>query len=123
MSTLRPIPTKRGMSDMREVISRATYKRLKGYDRQKFNDWLQAFALEIYNDACRDTAAAEITALRDEFGYGTSRVARFMAKRDSVVTAINERQFTALTVLQTMVEEEGLKIKADFNFEYMKEPK
>ena len=108
---------------MREVINRATYKRLKGYDRQKLNDWLQAFALEIYNDACKDSAAAEITALRDEFNFGTSRIARFMAKRDSVITAINEREFTALTVLKTMVEEEGLKIKANFDFEYAKEPK
>jgi len=108
---------------MREVISRATYKRLKGFDRQHLNEWLQAFALEIYNDGCKDAAAAEITALRDEFGFGTSRIARFMKKRDGVIAAINEREFTALEVLKAMVEEEGLKIKADFDFEYAKDPK
>jgi hypothetical protein len=98
---------------MREVISRATYKRLKGMDRQELNGWLNAFGQEMYNIGCKDAAVAEITSLRDEFSYGTQRIARFMRRRDEIIRAINNREFTideAIMVLR----EEGLRIKTDF---------
>jgi len=98
---------------MREVINRATYKRIKGYDRQDLNTWLNGFGCELYNDGCRDAAVAEITALRDEFGFGTSRIARFMKRRDEIIRAINQREFTVEEAITTL-NAEGLRIRADF---------
>jgi len=97
----------------RDVINRATYKRVKGYNREDMNTWFHQFGVTLYNDGCRDTAAAEITALRDEFGFGTQRIARFMQKRDAVVKAINEKEFTVEDVLDEL-RREGLRIKTDF---------
>ena len=97
----------------KEIIDRATYKRVKKYNREDMNLWFHQFGTTLYNDGCRDTAAAEITALRDEFGFGTQRIARFMQKRDAVVKAINEREFTVEDVLGEL-RKEGLRIKTDF---------
>ena len=97
----------------KEVINRATYKRVKGYNREDMNLWFHQFGTTLYNDGCRDSAAAEIVALRDEFNFGTQRIARFMKKRDAVIQAINEREFTVEEVLEEM-RKEGLKIKTDF---------
>ena len=98
---------------MREVINRATYKRIKGYDRKQLNEWLTLFGQELYNNGCRDAAVGEITALRDEFSYGTQRIARFMQRRDEIIRAINNREFTVEEAIETL-RQEGLKIKADF---------
>ena len=101
---------------MADIISRDTYRRLKKYNREELNTWIHKFGLVIYNNGCRDAAAAEILALRDEFGFGTSRIARFMAKRDNTITAINERYITVEEILEGL-REEGLKIKTDFEGE------
>ena len=99
----------------KEVISRATYKKVKGYNRIWMDVWLSKFALEVYNDACLDAAVAEITALRDEFGFGTHRIAKFMKKRDAVIQAINRKEFTVETALEVLNKEDGLSIRTDFN--------
>jgi len=107
----------------KDIITRATWRNLaKHKNRDRFNEWLQDFGCEMYNDGCRDAAAAEITALRDEFGFGTNRIARFMQKRDSVIQAINAREFTALDIIEEL-RTEGLKIKTDFEWTYNKEAK
>ena len=97
----------------REIINRETYKRIKKYNRLELNQWLTAFGTTIYNDGCRDAAAAEILSLRDEFGYGTQRIARFMKKRDDTIDSINKRLVTVEEILNGL-REEGLRIKTDF---------
>lgn len=96
-----------------EIISRDCYKKIKGYNRQMLNVWLSMFGCEIYNDGCRDAAVAEIMALRDEFGFGTQRIARFMKKRDGVIQAINAKEFTIVEAIEQM-QKEGLSIRTDF---------
>ena len=100
---------------MREVISRACYKKVKGYNRIWMDVWLSKFALEVYNDACLDAAVAEITALRDEFGFGTHRIAKFMKRRDEIIQAINRKEFTVNEALEVLNKEDGLSIKTDFD--------
>lgn len=51
---------------VKEVISRAVYKKVKNYNREDMDLWLNAFGREMYNDGCRDAAMAEMTALKDE---------------------------------------------------------
>ena len=100
----------------KDVIDRATHKRIKKYDRIEHNAWLQKFALWYYNDGCRDAAAAEILALRDEFGFGTARIARFMAKRDNTISAINQRLISTQEIIDGL-RAEGLRIQTDFEHE------
>ncbi len=97
----------------REIINRETYKRIKRYNREQLNEWLTEFGLIMYNDGCRDAACGEILSLRDEFGFGTSRIARFMQKRDNTIDSINKRMITVEEIINGL-RSEGLKIKTDF---------
>ena len=99
---------------VQDIISRSIYKEVKNRNRIDMNFWLNMFAVASYNDACRDAAIAEITALRDEFGFGTERIARFMRKRDSVIQAINKKEFTPEEAVEVLRKEEGLRITTDF---------
>ena len=96
-----------------EIINRETYKRLKKYNREEMNAWIHAFGTEIYNNGCRDAAVAEVLALRDEFNFGTQRIARFMVKRDNTIDSINKRLITIEEIIVGL-REEGLRIKTDF---------
>ena len=106
----------------KEIISRATWRRLKTKNREDFNAFLQDFGCEIYNDGCRDTAVGTVTALRDEFGFGTQRIARAIKKQDAVIAAINLKEFSAADAVNEL-RKEGLHIKADFEWTYDKEAK
>ena len=96
---------------MSDIIDRATRKRIQKYTREELNDWLQKFATYYYNRGLRDSAAAEITAMRDELGFGTLRIARVINKRNEVVDAINRQEFDADLIIDVLTQEEGLHIK------------
>lgn len=96
---------------MSDIINRATRKKLQRYTREELNDWLQAFATYYYNRGLRDGVAAEITAMRDELGFGTLRVARVIARRNEIVDAINRNEFDADEIIDVLTKEEGLRIK------------
>lgn len=106
---------------MKEIISRNTYKVVKRMNRTDMDTWLSRYALAVYNDACRDAAVAEITALRDEFGYGTSRIARFMKRRDEIIAAINERLVSVDEAIDVLRREDNLRIRTDFHPEEVRE--
>ena len=97
------------MSD--EIINRATRKKLQRYDRQELNDWLQMFATYYYNRGLRDSVAAEITAMTDELGFGTLRVARGINRRNEIVDAINRKEIDADLIIDVLTKEEGMHIK------------
>lgn len=99
---------------MKEIISHATYKAVKKRHRIAMNEWLTEYALAVYNDGCLDAALAEILALRDEFNMANDDIARFMKKRDTTVSAINQRLITREELLDGLRSEEGLRIKTDF---------
>ena len=99
---------------MKEIISSATYKTVKKRHRIAMNEWLTDYALACYNDGCLDAALAEILALRDEFDMENDDIARFMKKRDTTISAINQRLITRDELLEGLRNEEGLKIKTDF---------
>ena len=90
---------------IRELISRATYKTIKSMNREEVNE----FAKRIYLDALKDAAAAELTSLKDEFGFGTKRLAQFFDKRERIIDAINERELTADEILDGL-RKKGIKI-------------
>ena len=94
---------------MREVIDRFTYKRIKGYNREQLNEWLTRFGTEML-------------ALRDEFGFGTQRIGRFMEKRDNTIDCINRRLISVPEIIDGL-RGEGLKIKTDFEPEVPEAPK
>ena len=96
-----------------EIINRATYKRVKKYNREDMNLWFHQFGTELYNEGCRDSAVAEILALRDEFGFDTEQIAQFMQKRDNTIDSINKKLITVQEILDGL-REEGLSIKTDF---------
>ena len=98
------------MSEQRDIINRATYKRFKGYNREEVNDWLQAFATYYYNLGLRDSVAAEVTAMRDELDWNNDQIAIIIIRRNEVVDAINGKYINADEILEGLIAE-GLKIK------------
>ena len=86
---------------VRELISRATYKTVKNMNRETMNDWAKA----LYNDALRDCEAASMLALKDEFGFSTVRLARFMDRRNNTIISINKRLITADEIILGLIGE------------------
>ena len=96
-----------------EVISRATYKKVKRYDRFKINIWLHKFGTELYNDGCLDSTCAMITALHDILDLSTEQIGEIIAKKDGIIQAINEKEISVKDILAGL-REEGLTIHTDF---------
>lgn len=94
---------------VRELISRATYKTVKNMNREQMNEWAKA----LYNDAMRDCEAASMLALKDEFGFSTKRLARFMDRRNSTIISINKRLITAEEIILGMISEGVVIVEAD----------
>ena len=86
---------------VRELISRATYKTVKNMNREQMNEWAKA----LYNDAMRDCEAASMLALKDEFGFSTKRLSRFMDRRNNTIISINKRLITAEEIILGMIGE------------------
>lgn len=86
---------------VRELISRATYKTVKNMNREDMNDWAKA----LYNDAMRDCEAASMLALKDEFGFSTKRLARFMSRRNNTTDCINRREISAQEIILGLIDE------------------
>ena len=86
---------------VRELISRATYKTVKNMNREDMNDWAKA----LYNDAMRDCEAASMLALKDEFGFSTKRLARFMSRRNNTIDCINRREISAQEIILGLIDE------------------
>ena len=96
-----------------EVISRATYKKVKRYDRFKMNIWLHKFGTELYNNGCLDSTCAMITALHDILDLSTEQIGEIIAKKDGIIRAINEKEISVQDILDGL-REEGLTIHTDF---------
>lgn len=94
---------------IRELISRATYKTVKNMNREQMNDWAKA----LYNDAMRDCEAASMLALKDEFGFSTKRLARFMDRRNNTIISINKRLITAEEIILGMIQEGVIIVEED----------
>ncbi|MBR0294154.1 MAG: hypothetical protein IJQ91_07070 [Acidaminococcaceae bacterium] len=94
---------------VRELISRATYKTVKNMNREQMNEWAKA----LYNDAMRDCEAASMLALKDEFGFSTKRLSRFMDRRNNTIISINKRLITAEEIILGMIGEGVVIVEAD----------
>ena len=94
---------------VRELISRATYKTVKNMNREQMNEWAKA----LYNDAMRDCEAASMLALKDEFGFSTKRLSRFMDRRNNTIISINKRLITTEEIILGMIDEGVVIVEAD----------
>lgn len=94
---------------VRELISQATYKTVKNFNREEMNDW----AAMLYNDALRDCEAASMQALKDEFGFGTKRLAKFMDRRNNTIVCINKRLVSADEIIRGLIEEGVVIVESD----------
>lgn len=94
---------------VRELISRATYKTVKTMNREQMNEWAKA----LYNDAMRDCEAASMLALKDEFGFSTKRLSRFMDRRNNTIISINKRLITAEEIILGMIGEGVVIVEED----------
>ena len=92
------------------MISRDVYRTLKKKSREELQEWLTAYCAAAYMDGIRDATAADMLSLRDEFGFSTKRLSRFIARRDNTISAINQKFITADEIIQGL-QEEGVEIE------------
>lgn len=102
------------------AITHDEYKILEKKNREKLNVWLGQYYLNCRGKAIDDSLAAAMLALKDEFGFGTKREAKFVRKFYTILEAIGLRNINAEEIYKGM-ELEGIRIEYQTVEEYEKE--
>ena len=101
------------------AIGREEWKFLKKKDREAFNGWLKEYYRNCRGKAIDESLAAAMLSLKDEFGFGTKRMAQFVEKFYSVLEGIGLKNISADEIYVGM-ESEGIRIEYQTVEEYEK---
>ena len=101
------------------AIGRDEWKFLKKKDREAFNGWLKEYYRNCRGKAIDESLAAAMLSLKDEFGFGTKRMAQFVEKFYSVLEGISLKNISADEIYVGM-ESEGIRIEYQTVEEYEK---
>ena len=101
------------------AIGRDEWKFLKKKDREAFNGWLKEYYRNCRGKAIDESLAAAMLSLKDEFGFGTNRMAKFVEKFYSVLEGIGLKNISADEIYVGM-ESEGIRIEYQTVEEYEK---
>ena len=99
------------------AIGRDEWKFLKKKDREAFNGWLKEYYRNCRGKAIDESLAAAMLSLKDEFGFGTKRMAQFVEKFYSVLEGISLKNISADEIYVGM-ESEGIRIEYQTVEEY-----
>ena len=102
------------------AITHDEYKILKKKNREKLNVWLGQYYLNCRGKAIDEALAAAMLANKDEFGFGTKRMAKFVQKFYVTLEAIGLGNISADEIYKGM-EMEGIRIEYQTVEEYEKE--
>ena len=102
------------------AISRSEYKGLQHKNREQLNGWLGQYYLNCRGKAIDEALAAAMLANKDEFGFGTKRLAKFVQKFYVTLEAIVLGNISADEIYKGM-EMEGIRIEYQTVEEYEKE--
>ncbi len=92
------------------LIKREVYRSLKKKSREELSEWLNNYCVLSYLDGMRDTTAADMLALHDEFNFSTVRLNRVFTHRDETIEAIHKHLISADEIIDGLIQE-GVKIE------------
>ena len=65
------------MNEMQQ-LSRAKRREIQNYKKEKFEVWLNEYAVTNYNAGVREAYMALLLELHDKFGFGNERIQRLL---------------------------------------------
>jgi len=71
-----------------QQLSRAKRREIQGYKKEKFEVWLNEYAVTNYNAGVREAYMAILLELHDKFGFGNERIQRLLKASEPWMQAL-----------------------------------
>ena len=90
-----------------QQLSRAKRREIQNYKKEKFEVWLNEYAVTNYNAGVRDAFMSLLLKLHDEFGFGNDRTMRLLKSCEPWMQAlINGKEGIDVEgIKQTLIDE------------------
>ena len=90
------------------MISRDTYRHVKGLSREQMSKYLNQFYVSAYFEVIDDDDASIFRRLIDDFGFSDEDIARLRKGKEEDIESINQKYITAEEIINGL-EAEGFK--------------
>ena len=81
-------------------------REIQNYKKEKFETWLNEYAVTNYNAGVREAYMAILLELHDKFGWGNDRIARLLKSTEVWMNALTEgKEINADGVKETLINE------------------
>ena len=95
-----------------QQLSRAKRREIQNYNKEKFEVWLNEYAVTNYNAGVREAYMALLLELHDKFGFGNERIQRLLkASEPWMQGLIAGKEIDAEGIKQTLIDEGVVCIK------------
>ena len=89
-----------------QQLSRAKRREIQNYKKEKFETWLNEYAVTNYNAGVREAYMAILLELHDKFGWGNDRIARLLKATEVWMNALTEgKEIDVNEVKETLISE------------------
>ena len=92
-----------------QQLSRAKRREIQNYNKEKFEVWLNEYAVTNYNAGVREAYMALLLELHDKFGFGNERIQRLLKASETWMQAlINGKEGIDVEGIKKQLIEEGI---------------
>ena len=90
-----------------QQLSRAKRREIQNYNKEKFEVWLNEYAVTNYNAGVREAYMALLLEMHDKFGFGNERIQRLLKASEPWMQAlINGKEGIDVEgIKQTLIDE------------------
>ena len=89
-----------------QQLSRAKRREIQNYKKEKFETWLNEYAVTNYNAGVREAYMAILLELHDKFGWGNDRIAKLLKATEVWMNALKEgKEIDVNEVKETLINE------------------
>ena len=89
-----------------QQLSRAKRREIQNYKKEKFETWLNEYAVTNYNAGVREAYMAILLELHDKFGWGNDRIAKLLKATEVWMNALTEgKEIDVNEVKETLINE------------------
>ena len=81
------------------MISRDTYRHVKGLSREQMSKYLNQFYVSAYFEGIEDDDASIFRRLIDDFGFSDDDIARLRKGKEEDIESINQKYITAEEII------------------------
>lgn len=87
-------------------IPRWRRREIQGYKKEKFETWVNEYAVTNYNAGVREAYLAILLELHDKFGWGNDRIERLLMATEVWINGLAEgKEINADGVKETLINE------------------